>query len=580
MKKKNVAAAALIGLLSLGQIDANATQNPEWLKKAIFYQIYPSSYMDSDGNGIGDLPGITSKLDYIKSIGCNAIWLNPVFVSGWTDGGYDVIDFYKIDPRFGTNTDMVKLCKEAHKRGIKVCLDLVAGHTSDQSPWFRQSWEAPDEQYSDYYIWTDKLSDDVKPTDIIKLKDVQGKEYGYETLIARYVEANAPRAKYYEKNFYPSQPALNYGYANPDPNHPWEQSVDAPGPQATRREMRNIMQFWFDKGVDGFRVDMAASLVKNDPDKKATIALWKEMREWINKYYPENVLISEWANPPQSIEAGFNIDFMIHFGVPGYGSLFFQPDTPNGKSVPDRGQYKHCYFEKAGLGSTEIFFKNYLNSYTKTKGKGYIAIPTANHDFQRPNIADRNTMDQLKVTQTFFMTMPGTPFIYYGDEIGMKFEMGLTPKEGSAERTGTRTPMQWTTGQNAGFSTCSPDKIFLPVDTDNGTLTVEAQEKDPNSLLNYTRELIKLRKSSSALGNTGDIEVIHENYPLIYKRFSGDEAYIVVLNPSAKAVSINIPKQGTTELVFGDKKQGTIKEGRTTDKVVAKGISALIFKIK
>ena len=175
--------------------------------------------------------------------------------------------------------------------------------------------------------------------------------------------------------------------------------------------MRNIMQFWFDKGVDGFRVDMAASLVKNDPDKKATIALWKEMREWINKNYPENVLISEWANPPQSIEAGFNIDFMIHFGVPGYGSLFFQPNTPNGRSVPDRGQYEHCYFEKAGLGSTEIFFKNYLNSYNETKGKGYIAIPTANHDFQRPNIADRNTMDQLKVTQAFFMTMPGTPFI-------------------------------------------------------------------------------------------------------------------------------------------------------------------------
>lgn len=233
-----------------------------------------------------------------------------------------------------------------------------------------------------------------------------------------------------------------------------------------------------------------------DTDKKATMALWAEMREWLDKNYPENILISEWCDPTQSIPAGFNIDFMIHFGTPGYSSMFFQPDTPNGRQAPEGGQYSHCYFEKAAKGTTEIFFKNYFNSYNATKGKGYMAIPTANHDFQRPNIADRNTIDQLKVTQTFIMTMPGVPFIYYGDEIGMKFEMGLKPKEGSAERTGTRTPMQWTNGENAGFSTCAPENIFLPVDTDNGKLTVEVQEKDPNSLLNYTRELIRLRQES------------------------------------------------------------------------------------
>ena len=130
-----------------------AQKGPQWLSNAVFYQIYPSSYMDSDGNGIGDLPGITSRLDYIKSLGVNAIWLNPVFESGWFDGGYDVIDFYKVDPRFGTNSDLVYLVKEAHKRGIKVCLDLVAGHTSDKCAWFKESSQKdPNQRYSDYYI--------------------------------------------------------------------------------------------------------------------------------------------------------------------------------------------------------------------------------------------------------------------------------------------------------------------------------------------------------------------------------------------------------------------------------------------
>ena len=133
---------------------------PKWLSDAVFYQIYPSSYMDTDGNGIGDLPGITSKLDYIKSIGVNALWLNPIFESGWFDGGYDVIDYYKVDPRFGTNTDLVRLVNEAHKRGIKVCLDLVAGHTSSECAWFKASAEKdPNGRYSDYFIWLDNISD-------------------------------------------------------------------------------------------------------------------------------------------------------------------------------------------------------------------------------------------------------------------------------------------------------------------------------------------------------------------------------------------------------------------------------------
>ena len=569
LKALAVVALALVP----GVVPAAGVKGPAWLSDALFYQIYPSSYADSDGDGIGDLPGIISRLPYIKSLGVNAIWLNPVFVSGWFDGGYDVIDFYKVDPRFGTNTDLVTLVDEAHRQGIKVCLDLVAGHTSSLSPWFKESAQKDrNQRYSDYYIWTDDIPEADKED--IRLRQLDPNPAS--STRGRYVDAGAPRARYYVKNFYECQPALNYGFAHPDPSHPWEQPVTAPGPQAVRRELRNVMAFWFDKGVDGFRVDMASSLVKNDPDKRAVQQLWQEMRAWKDRLYPDRVLISEWANPKMAIPAGFNIDFMIHFGVRGYQSLFFARDTPWGKS--EKNTYQYCYFDKSGKGGLEEFVDNYTREYEATRQLGYIAIPTANHDFQRPNIGHRDTPDQLKVAMTFFLTMPGVPFIYYGDEIGMRYETGLPNKEGSNERAGSRTPMQWTDGPAAGFSSAPDDRLYLPVSTDQGRLTVQRQESDPGSLLQYTRSLVRLRHASAALDNDGQwrlLSSVRHPYPMVYERSAGGQRYIVVLNPSGQTQTARIDLGGQAVCRLASNKV-SVRGGR----VKAGAFSAAVFEMK
>ena len=319
---KRVLFISVLCLLAVTGVQAQKPTQPSWLSDAVFYQIYPSSFQDSDGDGYGDLKGIMSRLDYIKSIGVTAIWLNPVYVSGWTDGGYDVIDFYRVDKRFGTNSDLVELVRQAHERGIKVVMDLVAGHSSDQNEWFLQSREAPDLRYSDYYIWPDFKPEEPAqsgPMDYAALMNSR------TSLLRKFVATDAPRGPYYVKNFFDTQPALNFGFANPDPEHPWEQAVDAPGPMAMRRELKNIISFWMDKGVDGFRVDMAASLVKNDFDKSATIKLWKDdFTKWFDKKYPEGILIAEWFNPAQSVAAAdFDLDFFCHDGQYNYSTLFF-----------------------------------------------------------------------------------------------------------------------------------------------------------------------------------------------------------------------------------------------------------------
>lgn len=577
MRTKALIATAA-GILLTAAASAQVNHHASWLKDAVVYQIYPSSFQDSDGNGIGDIPGIISRLDYIKSIGVSAIWMNPVFVSGFTDGGYDVIDFYKIDPRFGTNSDLVELVNQAHARGMKVILDLVAGHSSDQCEWFKQSKEGdPNLRYSDYYIWP-SFKPEIKTEQSPDGKnDYAQLMNSMNNIVNKFVATDAPRGPYYVKNFFDTQPALNFGFANPDPEHPWEQAVDAPGPMAMRREIKNIISFWMDKGVDGFRVDMAASLVKNDFDKSATIKLWKEdMAKWFKETYPEGLLIAEWFNPEQSIEAGFDVDFFAHDGKYNFSTLFFNTNRQGG-SQP-------CWFELEGRGELNTWYELYSYQYNAVKGKGYASLPTSNHDFNRPAAAGRTTLEQEKVYMTFFLTMPGVPFIYYGDEIGLKQQFGLPSVEGSMMRSGTRIPMLWDSSENAGFSTAAKEKLYIPQDPDPNRNTVEKSENDPNSLLNYTRTLIQLRKDNPVIGADADwklVKGLETPYPMVYERTLGSEKCIIVLNPTAKKVTTTIEHQDKTpEIIGGSYTKASYKPNakKGIDTITISPVSAVIYK--
>lgn len=568
-----LALSSAIGLAAYAQ----TAQHASWLEDASVYQIYPSSFQDSDGDGTGDLPGIISRLEYIKSIGVSAIWMNPIFVSGWTDGGYDVIDFYKVDPRFGTNADLVELVNKAHSLGLKVILDLVAGHSSDRCEWFIQSCEAdPNLRYSDYYIWP-SFKPAAGATSLEGGTDYSLLMNPANDIVNKFVASDAPRGPYYVKNFFDTQPALNFGFANPDPEHPWEQSVDAPGPQAMRREIKNIISFWMDKGVDGFRVDMAASLVKNDFDKSETIRLWKDdMARWFKETYPEGVLIAEWFNPEQAIEAGFDIDFFAHDGKYNYSTLFFNMDR--------RGNPAACWFEKEGRGTLDTWYELYSYQYNAVNGKGYVSLPTGNHDFNRPASAGRATLEQEKVYMTFFLTMPGVPFIYYGDEIGLKHIYGLPSVEGSMMRSGTRIPMLWDSTENAGFSTAPEGRIYIPQDPDR--ITVQMSESDPNSLLNYTRTLLALRKKYPVLGNNAQWRLINgleTPYPMVYERTDGSDRCVIVINPTSGKVKTSIPASASTPEIIGGSysKAGFKRDSRkNTDTFILSPVSAVIYKYK
>ena len=495
---------------------------PKWLNDAVFYEIYPQSFYDSNGDGIGDINGIIENLDYVKGLGCNAIWLNPVYDSPFMDAGYDVRDYYKVAERYGTNDDLVRLFEAAHKKDLKILLDLVPGHTSDTHPWFQVAKRAKESELSNRYIFT-KTVWDAPP------------EY---RIMCEICERNGN----YMVNYFSSQPALNYGFY--EITHPeWQLPCDHPDCLATAEAIKAVMRFWLDKGADGFRVDMADSLVKNDDEKIATAKIWRGVREMLDRDYPEAAMVSEWCNPDRAItNAGFHMDFYLdHYGN-GYSRLF---------RFGEWGDL--AVFNKNGMGDLKGFAEEYLPAYNRTKDNGYISFMTNNHDM--PRVTAYLDKQAIKLVNAFIFTMPGVPFLYYGDELGMRYQADLISKEGGFSRTGSRTPMQWCGGKNLGFSTS--DFPYLPVDMSDDAPTVENQKDDPDSIYRVVTDMIALRHKYDDLHGNGELEFIYKDdeIPFAYRRGS----LMMFFNPLDKEAEIETDSGGDVVYKLGG---AIIEEGK------------------
>jgi maltose alpha-D-glucosyltransferase/alpha-amylase len=355
------------------------------------------------------------------------------------------------------------------------------------------------------------------------------------------------------RNFYWSQPALNFGFAKPEED--WMLPVDHPDILELQKELKKILRFWMDMGADGFRADMAGALVKNanitgndqffNTRDEGTKKFWNGIRHIFETEYPEAFMVAEWSHPESALDGGgFHADFYHWF--PGYNDLLQKESWRilNGYSEG------HSFFDKEGKGNITEFLRMYMDQYNKTKGKGYILLPLGNHDLSRLNI--NRTDEDLEMIFAFSIVMPGIPFIFYGNEIGMRQLYDLPHVEGAYKpRAGGRTPMQWSSGKNMGFSEGEPENLYLPVDTAPNSPNVEDDENNSNSLLNNVRSLIKMKKQQPALAAYAEFVPVYakENkYPFIIARAADEDVILAIFNPADRpadaSFKLNIAADG------------------------------------
>lgn len=493
------------------------------LDRIVLYQVYPQSFADADGDGMGDLDGLAARLDYLAWLGVDAVWINPCFVSPMRDAGYDVADFDHIDPRYGGDAALDRLVEAADRRGIAVLLDLVAGHTSDRHPWFVSSADDPAD---DRYVWSPVAA-------------------------PGFVAGPGARGQFYKPNFFEFQPALNFGYARSDAAEPWRQAVDADGPRRNRDALVDIISRWYDRGVQGFRVDMAASLVKDDPGHVETSRLWAEVRGRLDARHPGNILISEWGDPARAVPAGFDVDFFLQFGGDDDGAALKSLWNNGAGTVHEAWGPPAAWADAAATGDAAYFvgaWQAAREAIAAAGSSGIPGLPTANHDFTRLVAGDRDAA-QVRSALLLALTWPSLPSVYYGDEIGMRYVPGLEPLEGSSlgpsyERAGSRTPMQW--GElpvGGGVS----DSRYLPHDPDPLRPTVADQLDDADSLLRFVRAAIALRRTDPRLGAREPVEVESTGYPFVFRRGS----LLVALNPSGESRTVHDVDGGRMLLASG-----------------------------
>ena len=501
-------------------------EDPLWYKDAIIYQLHIKTFFDADNNGIGDLRGLLTKLNYLQELGCTAIWLLPFYPSPLKDDGYDIADYENIHAHYGTIQDFRNLLQAAHNRGIRIITELVLNHTSDQHAWFQKARRAePGSPERNFYVWSD-TPDKYQEARII-FKDFETSNWAWD-----------PVAKaYYWHRFYSHQPDLNFD------NH------------AVHEAMFRVIDFWFGMGVDGMRLDAVPYLYEregtNCENLPETHQFLKDLRQYVDKYYPNRMLLAEANQWPEEAAAYFGSGKECHmaFHFPIMPRLFMAlwmedrfpiidilEQTPD---IPHSNQWA-------------IFLRNHdeltLEMVTDEE-RDYMYRMYAKDPRARINLGIRrrlapllnNNRRKLELMNFLLFSLPGTPIIYYGDEIGMGDNYYL------GDRNGVRTPMQWSPDRNAGFSKTNPQQLYLPVIMDPEyhyeVVNVENQDKNPSSLLWWMRRVIAMRKRFKAFGQ-GNIEFLFPENPkvLAFTRSYEHETVLVIINLSrfAQAVSLDL----------------------------------------
>jgi len=491
-------------------------EDPLWYKDAIIYELHVRAFYDEDGDGIGDFKGLSKKLDYLQQIGINAIWLLPFYPSPLRDDGYDISDYYKVHPYYGNIKDFKNLLNEAHSRGIRVITELVINHTSDQHPWFQRARRAkPDSSYRNFYVWSEK-PDKYRETRII-FKDFEQSNWTYD-----------PVAKeYYWHRFYSHQPDLNFD--NP----------------ATKKAVSNVMDYWFSMGVDGMRLDAVPYLYEREgtdcENLPETHEFLKELRQHLDKNYKNRILLAEANQWPEDAAKYFGTGDECHmnFNFPLMPRLFMAIHMEDRYSVIDILKQTPQIPDNAQWA---LFLRNHdeltLEMVTDEE-RDYMYRVYAMEQRARINLGIRrrlapllnNNRRRIELMYALLFSLPGTPVLYYGDELGMGDNIYL------GDRNGVRTPMQWSSDRNAGFSRANPQSLYLPIIIDPEyhyeTVNVESHIANSQSLLWWVKRIIALRKRFQAFGR-GSIEFLHpENRKLlVFLRKYDNELMLVVANLS------------------------------------------------
>ncbi|MDQ6603175.1 MAG: maltose alpha-D-glucosyltransferase [Chloroflexota bacterium] len=486
-----------------------------WFKDAIFYEVPVRSFYDSSNDGSGDFVGLTQKLPYIRNLGVDCIWLLPFYPSPLRDDGYDIAEFYDIHPDYGTLDDFKAFLDRAHELGMRVIADMVLNHTSDQHQWFQEARRSPDSPYRDYYVWSDDptLYKDAR----VIFTDTEISNWTFDPVAGRY----------YWHRFFSHQPDLNF--ENP----------------AVQQAMLDVIAYWLGFGLDGFRCDAVPYLYERDgtncENLPETHAYLKQVRRYVDEHFPGKILLAEANQWPADVIAYFGNgdEFHMAFHFPIMPRIFMAIRREERMPIVEIMEQTPDIPELCQWG---MFLRNHdeltLEMVTDAE-RDYMYYEYAKDPRMKINIGIRrrlaplaeNGRRQIELLNSILLSMPGSPILYYGDEIGMGDNYYL------GDRNGVRTPMQWSSDRNAGFSRADPARLYSPVVMDPvygfQSINVEAQERTPTSLLNWITRLIRVRKKYPAFGR-GSLEFLGGGNPkvLAYIRQYEGQTLLVVLNLS------------------------------------------------